>query len=127
MRKRLSVLFLVTLAAVGATYTSLDPGALHFALSKSMPEADASLPSPAEVRLWFTEEPQENSVSIRLVNAAGDVVETGDLTQGEEDARTFAVTIQNRLAPGAYTVAWRGMGDDGHVVRDDFSFTVAVQ
>lgn len=127
MRKRLSALVLVTLAAVGATYTSLDPGALHFALSKSMPEAGSSLPSPDEVRLWFTEEPQENSVSIRLINAAGDAVETGDLTQGEEDATTFSVAIEKGLAPGAYTVAWRGMGDDGHVVRDDFSFTVAVQ
>ncbi|MDA0312795.1 MAG: copper resistance protein CopC [Gemmatimonadetes bacterium] len=25
------------------------------------------------------------------------------------------------------TVAWRAIGDDGHVVRGDFTFSVAVQ
>jgi methionine-rich copper-binding protein CopC len=31
------------------------------------------------------------------------------------------------LPAGGYTVAWRGIGDDGHVVRGDFTFSVTAQ
>ncbi|NNF11802.1 MAG: copper resistance protein CopC, partial [Gemmatimonadetes bacterium] len=31
------------------------------------------------------------------------------------------------LPPGTYTVSWRGMGQDGHVVRDSFQFSVAAR
>ena len=35
-----------------------------------------------------------------------------------------ASRIDQMLDEGAYTVAWRGIGDDGHVVRNDFGFRV---
>lgn len=102
------------------------PRAFHFGLRTSAPEADAVVEeAPTEVRLWFTEVPQENSVAVRLLDAASDPIETGDLVQDEEDARAFAVPVASTLEAGAYTVVWRGVGADGHVVRGDFSFTVA--
>ena len=66
MKAKSLVLAVGVLLAVGAT--SVD--ALHFALSRSAPAADATVAAPAEVRLWFTEAAAENSVGIRLVNAA---------------------------------------------------------
>lgn len=100
----------------------------HFALSRSMPAADASVEaSPAEIRLWFTEEPEEGTTQIRLVEAEDAGVHVMDVAQDEEDSRSFYIEMHGTLAPGDYTVSWRGMGADGHVVRDTFTFTVTGQ
>ena len=121
---------LAALSLIGVLAAATLPGAvesLHFGLSKSLPEADSSVEAPAEVRLWFTEEPQEGTVSIRIIDADEEPAMTMDVTQSEEDARSFAVAFHHPPAPGVYTVAWRGMGSDGHVVRDTFSFTITAQ
>lgn len=98
--------------------------ALHFALSKSAPEADATVQAPSELRLWFTEEPEEGTTSIRLVEAEEVGVPVTEAKQDEDDPTSFFVEVGGALPPGTYTVSWRGMGDDGHVVRDSFEFTV---
>lgn len=100
---------------------------LHFALSKSTPEADSSVGSPSEIRLWFTEVPEAETTSIRLVGSDGDAIDTGDVAQDEQDGLSFAVALEHALSAGTYTVAWRAMGDDGHVVRDSYEFTVVAQ
>jgi methionine-rich copper-binding protein CopC len=100
---------------------------LHFGLSRSVPAADATVATPPEVRLWFTEVPKEGSVGIRVVNAAGNAVETAAPAPDAADARIHAVAIPSPLPAGRYTVAWRGIGDDGHVVTGDFGFTVSAE
>lgn len=100
---------------------------LHFALSRSVPAADATVASPAEVRLWFTEAAKDGSVGIRVVNAGGEAVETAAPARDEADERVYAVAVTSPLAAGRYTVAWRGIGDDGHVVTGDFAFTVSAE
>jgi methionine-rich copper-binding protein CopC len=99
----------------------------HFGLSKSTPAADAVVESPEAVRLWFTQVPQDNSVSIRLINAAGDALETGEPIPDAQDGKVVGIAISEALAAGRYTVSWRGIGDDGHVVRGDFGFSVTAQ
>src|SRR5687768_3030088 len=93
---------------------------LHFGLSRSVPAADASVTSPSEVRLWFTEAAQENSVGVRLVNAGGTALETPPVARDEQDARVYALAVPRPLAAGRYTVSWRGIGADGHVVQGNF-------
>ncbi len=100
---------------------------VHFALSKSTPEADATVEAPTEIRLWFTQEPQEGSTSIRLVEAEDAGVHVMDAAQDPDDATSFHAAIHGTLPPGTYTVSWRGMGQDGHVVRDSFQFSVAAR
>ena len=97
----------------------------HFALSRSAPEAGSSVESPSEIRRWFTEEPEEGTTQIRLVEAEDAGVHVMDVAQDTEDARSFYIELHGELAPGTYNVSWRGMGADGHVVRDAFEFTVA--
>jgi methionine-rich copper-binding protein CopC len=121
---RASALSVAMIAAMVAATPADIP---HFALSKSTPEADATGASPSEIRLWFTEEPAEGTTSIRLVEAEEAGVHVMDVEQDPNDARSFFVTIHGTLPAGVYTVSWRGMGDDGHVVRDTFAFTVAAQ
>ena len=59
MKAKYLILTAVVLIAIGATAVR------HFGLSRSLPEADAIVTSASEVRLWFTEAAQENSVGVR--------------------------------------------------------------
>ena len=118
MKSKLSILAAGLLIAIGA---SAD---LHFALSRSEPEADAIVTSAPELRLWFTEAAQEGSVGIRLLTADSTVVETSPATRDRADNRIYTVAVTNPLGGGRYTVAWRGIGTDGHVVTGSYVFTV---
>jgi methionine-rich copper-binding protein CopC len=119
MTYKYSILAAGILIALGAT-----TGRLHFALSRSVPEADAVVTSAPEIRLWFTEAAQESSVGIRLLTADSTVVETAPPARDRNDARIYSVAVATPLPGGRYTVAWRGIGDDGHVVTGSFAFTV---
>ncbi len=114
-------------AALLLTLTAAAPTAVvpHFGLSKSSPEAGATVESPAEVRLWFTQEPQEGTVQIRILEAEEAGVHVMDAAQDTEDPTVFSIMLHGTLPAATYTVSWRGMGEDGHVVRDTFQFTVA--
>lgn len=120
MKSRYLILAAGVLLAIGATTADV----LHFALSRSEPEADAIVPSAPQVRLWFTEAAQENSVGVRLLTADSTVVETAPAARDRNDAKIYTVAVPTPLAGGRYTVAWRGIGADGHVVTGSFVFTV---
>ena len=108
-----------------ALTSALDHRALHFTLSKSEPAADATVSPPEELRLWFTEAPQDNSTSIRLM--AGDApVETGPATPDSDDDKVYSVAVGHPLGAGGYSIAWRSMAADGHVVRGAIPFSVQV-
>ena len=112
---------LLVLVLTGA----LDHLALHFSLSRSEPAAEATVPPPEELRLWFTQAPQDRSMSVRLM--AGDaVVETGPATRDSEDDTVYSVAVGRTLEEGGYNIAWRAMAADGHVVRGEIPFTVQV-
>lgn len=113
---------------LASTLVAATPDARHFALEKSAPEADASVEaSPSEVRVWFTQEPEEGTVSIGILEAEDAGVHVMDAAQDPEDPTVFFVQLHGALAPGTYTVSWRGMGADGHVVRDTFQFSVTAR
>ena len=126
MNKHLSAVFgvAVMLALAAATPPSSVP---HFGLSSSSPEAGSTVEAPGEVRLPFTQEPQEGTVQIRIVEAEDAGVHVMDATQDAESPMVFSVALHGTLPPATYTVSWRGMGEDGHVVRDTFQFTVSAQ
>ena len=124
-RTLLPLTLLVGLAA--AVPSSVVDAEFHFALSRSLPEADSSVESPSEIRLWFTEVPEAETTSIRLIGSDGGAIDTGGVSQDERDGRSFGVALEHALSAGTYTVAWRAMGDDGHVVRDSYEFRVVAQ
>lgn len=119
----IAALGVLLLAAVPSNATPVADG-LHFELDRSSPEADSTVPSPGAIVLWFTQVPQDDATSVRLIDAAGEPVETGELVQDPEDRSVFVLPVGTPLAPGSYTVTWRSMAADGHVVRGDFGFTV---
>ena len=99
----------------------------HFALTRSAPAADAAVAAPGEVRLWFTEAPEGNTVGIRLIDRAGAAVATTEVAADPESDAVFFVKPAAPLSAGHYTVSWRGIGDDGHPVTGDFAFSVTAQ
>ena len=44
--------------------------------------------------------------------------------QDSEVQKRYSVQVKDELGAGTHMVAWRGFGEDGHVVRNEFSFTV---
>lgn len=128
---RRSILFVVLvglgLTVFSAPYAQAESTDLHFDLAKSVPAADSTVAPPQTVQLWFTEVPQEGSVSIRVIGADGEPIHTSEVTQASGEPTSFSVDLHHTLTAGRYSVAWRGMGSDGHVVRDDFAFTVSAQ
>ena len=94
----------------------------HMALSKSAPEADATVSgSPDQIQIWFTQDPDPAVSRITLEGPGGDVA-LGEVEI--HDDRSVAAALDGALDPGEYTVSWRSAGDDGHVQRGSFSFTV---
>jgi methionine-rich copper-binding protein CopC len=94
----------------------------HMRMTKSKPEADTAVPTaPSAIQAWFSQEP-ELAVSRMAVEGPDGSVELGDLRAGEEFSLVSDVPAS--LRPGNYTVSWRTAGDDGHVVRGEFAFTV---
>lgn len=126
MTGKRTILTAFLVLALGATAAAA-ADVFHFALKQSAPAPDAAVPAPDEVRLWFTEPPAENSIGIRLIDAEGDPVATTDPAAAPDDGAVFFVKPSAPLAPGPYTVSWRGIGDDGHVVRGDFGFSVTAE
>lgn len=101
---------------------------LHLELRDSAPQADSTIvESPSEVRLFFSEPPQSNGSSVRLVTAQEELVETTEAVADEEDPRQVFITLGEdvTLDDGTYTVMWRVIAQDGHAQRGDFVFHLA--
>lgn len=96
----------------------------HAYLVKSAPARRAVLlRAPARVQLWFNErlEPQFSRVSVW--DREGKQVDLGDAQVGPDDPTRLSVGVSS-LAPGTYTVKFRVLSVDGHVVEDQFPFTL---
>lgn len=122
LRTQISAVAVLLLGA-GALHGDALPR--HFDLARSTPEAGAVVSEVSEIRMWFTQEPQDGSLSARLVNGAGDLVDVPSVQEDGADGRVFFIPLADGLPDGTYRVRWRGIGQDGHVVRGDFGFTLA--
>lgn len=125
MKTRLALLAIVLVTAIGAVAPAHN--ASHFALDTSTPEAGATVEAPSEIVLTFTQEPQQGTVRINLVEADEAGVHVMPAVQDTEDPKTFSIVVHGTLPPDTYTISWRGMGEDGHVIRDTFEFSVEVR
>lgn len=123
--RSLRFVFGALFAALMVASTAAMAAPPHFDLAKSSPADEATAHMVHQITLWFTEVPSEGSVSVRLVEGAGEPIEGLTAVADEDDGKVFNMAIPDGLAAGAYTVSWRGMGADGHVVRGEFGFTVA--
>lgn len=96
---------------------------LHLKLDKSDPKADSTLAaSPKAVSLWFSQEVELPATKISLTDAGKKEIATKALAKAEDGA--VVAGLSGPLSAGKYTVSWRTMAKDGHVIKGDFSFSV---
>jgi copper resistance protein C len=96
----------------------------HAYLVKSSPARRAALSSPpTRVVLWFNERLEAQFSQLSVWNAEGQQVDGGDVQVGPDDGKRLSVGIST-LPAGSYTVKYRVLSVDGHVVEAEFPFTV---
>ena len=100
------------------------PAMAHAALVKTEPPRRALLAkAPAEVRLWFNEEIESAYASLVVLDTGKNPV-TGVKPQLASDDQKSIVLPLPELAPGKYSVKFRVLSLDGHVIQSSFDFTV---
>jgi copper resistance protein C len=111
------------LAAIVAVLIPGTPALAHNALITSAPADGATLATaPREVQLRFVERLNPEFTTIAVSDAALQRVPTGTPVLSGD---TGTVPITGHLADGTYTVAYRTVSVDGHVVQGKVTFTVA--
>lgn len=96
----------------------------HAYLVKSVPAQRAVLYHvPAKIQLWFNERLEPRYSSLTLSAADGKIVEIGKVEVSAGDAKQLTAAL-NVLPAGRYVVKYRVLSVDGHVVQDQFPFTV---
>lgn len=126
MKRRLGGL--VSILAAGLLLTAAAPhAAMHLKLDRSEPAKDASVAAaPAAIQLWYSQEPQVKLTTVKLTGPAG-TVDLKPVTAADDDGSHLSAPVGQSLAAGAYTVAWRTLAKDGHVVSGEFGFHVTGQ
>jgi methionine-rich copper-binding protein CopC len=97
----------------------------HAKLEKSEPAANATVnKTPTSVQMWFNEAPDLKVTKVDLVGAGGKVELGPAHSMGKNNVMA---PIVGKMADGKYTVNWQTAGDDGHVEKGTFAFTLATK
>lgn len=110
--------WLVTIAAAVALTTTVFA---HMKLARTLPAADSTVAAPAQVQAWFTQAPDPKVSRLSLEGPAGPA-KLGALRVADD--KSLAAPIEGTLSDGVYTVSWQAAGDDGHIQKGAFKFTV---
>ena len=117
---RLSGIVAVSLALISLTALLQ----AHTKLEKSEPAAGATVTAaPKQIQLWFNEKLDVAVSTIKVTSPSGKVDVGPAHASGD---RSLMAGISGKVPDGTYTVAWQTAGDDGHVVKGDFTFAVKV-
>ena len=99
----------------------------HFGIAKSVPKENTQVQFVSKIEVWFTQVPQDSSVSIRLVRSDGSLVSIAIFDSKPDVPEGFIADLGHNLNLGEYEVVWRGIGQDGHVVNGSYSFMVSAE
>ena len=100
----------------------LTSASAHEQLLESAPATNEKLNSaPTEIAVSFSDDIMELGAVLRLTDAAGDARKLGE---AQTSGATVSASVDEELADGAYTVAWRVVSGDGHPISGLIPFTV---
>lgn len=112
-----------TVPAVVAALMLMVPHSLlaHAQQEGSDPTHESTIDdSPEQIPVWFDHEMRLTFFEVSGPDGAVDLLER----PGRTPVSRFETALSNALAPGEYTVRWRGLAEDGHTMFDEFYFTV---
>ncbi len=96
----------------------------HAELLKSAPARRAVLRvAPSRIQLWVNERLEPDFARLSVWDATGTQVDTQDARVDSADPKRLSVGLP-ALPPGTYTVKFRVLSVDGHVVESQFTFRV---
>ena len=100
------------------------PVLAHAVLVQSQPEVDSTInESPRQVNIWFNENVASEFKALAVINSAGKRVDNKDIKQASLD-RSHIYISTPELPPDTYTVRYRVMSADTHIVTGRFKFTI---
>jgi copper resistance protein C len=115
------VLFLVVALAVGMPAVSV---LAHSMLVKAEPARRAVLTkAPNQVRLWFNEKIEGDYASLMVLDDKKQSITDVKPTLASDDPKSIILPLPE-LLPGKYSIKFRVLSVDGHVVESSFDFTV---
>ena len=96
----------------------------HSLLVRAEPAQRSTVSRPPErVQMWFSERLEPAYATASVWNQAGKQVDGRDAAVDQNDPVLLSVSTPN-LGPGRYTVRFRVLSVDGHVVESTYTFTV---
>jgi methionine-rich copper-binding protein CopC len=96
----------------------------HAYLVKSVPAKRAVLyRAPAKIQLWFNERLEPSYSSFTLIGSDGNPLVIGKPEVSRDDLKQLSVSVK-ALPAGRYVIKYRVLSVDGHVVQDEFSFSI---
>ncbi|MGW6919211.1 copper resistance CopC/CopD family protein [Kitasatospora sp. NPDC054939] len=123
--RRLAGLLGVLGAVVALLLGGAGPASAHATLQSTDPAQNAVLPTaPTSVTLTFSEAVSLSADSVRVLDPSGKTVDTGNPAHADGKDNTARVGLNNGLAGGTYTVAWRAVSEDSHPIGGAFVFSV---
>lgn len=121
--RKLVLLFLVSCLSVLAVSNS----SAHVTIVSSFPEQFANVnPIPTEVWIQFSGDLQ--TLDGEAVNSLEVVDSTGIAVNYEDpiiSGGRITTKVSGQSAPGVFTVKYRVVGDDGHVIEGDYTFNAS--
>jgi copper resistance protein C len=78
--------------------------------------------SPAQIKAWFTQQPETDFSVIQVFDDQGKEVDNKDTHADSADPKLLIVTLPP-LQPGKYKVHWHVVSVDTHTTEGDFEFT----
>jgi methionine-rich copper-binding protein CopC len=96
----------------------------HAIMVKSQPEVDSTIAeSPKQVDVWFNDKVGSEYKALAVINGAGKRVDNKDVEQETFDQSHLYITVTD-LPPDTYTVRYRVVSIDTHIVTGKFKFTI---
>lgn len=96
----------------------------HSMLVKAEPPRRAVLTkSPSQVRLWFNEKIEGDYASLVVLDDKKQSITDVKPTLAADDPKSIILPLPE-LVPGKYSIKFRVLSVDGHVVESSFDFTV---
>ncbi len=109
------------------TLFTMPSSSAHVEIVSSFPERFANVnPIPTQVWIQFSGELQtldgEAVNSLEVIDSTGIAVNFEDLVI---EGAKIMTKISGQSAPGAFTVKYRVVGDDGHVIEGEYAFNAS--
>lgn len=121
MRK--STIFFSSIVLLAVALTPMSASA-HAILVKSQPTKDETVTvAPKQIDLWFNDPVKSEYKALAVIDSEGKRVDNHDVEQALTDGSHIHATVGD-LPAGIYTVRYRVVSQDTHIVTGKFQFTV---